>query len=310
MKPLKSTLTASLLALASGAIAATPPSDHKMQVGSNDNVFPESITSTHDGTIFTSSVGEGRVFRAVPGAHQATAWTEEQQQGPHSILGVFADEKSGTLWACYSDMAWTKGKSGQPAILRALHLSSGRVKQSYPLPSGSFCNDIVTTGDGVALVTDTQGGRIFRVEPSGKLTTWFTDARLKGVDGIAMKAPDTLYVTNVKQNELFRLSIAADGQPGKLVKLSPSEKIAGPDGLRRSDDGRFFLAENKAGRVDEVDFDGNAAKITVIRSGLQGPTSMTATNGELYMTEAKINQYGKGRNVGPFYVYTEALPAH
>ena len=310
MKPLKFTLTASLLALAPGLVAAALPSEQKIQVGGNGDVFPESITSTHDGTIFTSSVGEGRVFRAAPGAHKATAWTEEQHQGPHSILGVYADEKSGTLWACYSDMAWTEGKTGKAAILRALDLASGSVKHSYPLPSGSFCNDIVTTGDGVALVTDTQGGRIFRVEPNGTPTTWFTDARLKGVDGIAMDTPDTLYVTNVKQNELFRLAIAPDGHPGKLVKLSPSEKLAAPDGLRRSADGKFFLAENKAGRVDEVQFDGDVAKITVIRSGLQGPTSMTATNGQLYITEAKINQYGKGRNIGPFYVYEEAFPSH
>ena len=79
------------------------------------------------------SVGEGRVFRAAPGVDTFTAWTEEQQQGPRSILGVLADETSGTLWACYSDMALTKGKSGQPAILRALDLSSGRRKVLFQL---------------------------------------------------------------------------------------------------------------------------------------------------------------------------------
>ncbi len=307
MKPLKSTLAASLLTLVSAALAATPSSVQKIQVGGNGNVFPESITSTRDGTVFTSSVGEGRVYRASPGADKATAWTAKQP-GPHSVLGVYADEKSGTLWACYSDMAWTQGKQGQPAILRALDLSSGRVERSYPLPSGTFCNDIVTTDDGVAFVTDTHGGRIFRVEPGNQATTWLTDARLKGVDGIALKAPDTLYLTNVQKNELFRLAIAQDGRPGELVKLSLSEKVEAPDGLRRSSDGKFFLAENKAGRVDEVKFEGDTAKISVIRSGFQGPTSMTVTDGHLYVTEAKINQYGKGRNVGPFYVYEEPLP--
>jgi len=307
MKRLKSTLTASLLTLASGVMAATPSSVQKIQVGQGD-VFPESITSTRDGTVFTSSVGEGRIFRAAPGADKATAWTAKQP-GPQSVLGVYADEKTGTLWACYSDMALTKGNAGQPAILRALDLSSGRVERSYPLPSGSFCNDIVTTGDGVAFVTDTHGGRIFRIEPGGQPTTWLTDGRLKGVDGITLAGPGTLYLTNVQQNELFRLAIAPDGRPGELVKLSLSEKVEAPDGLRRSSDGKFFLAENKAGRVDEVKFDGDSARITVIRRGLQGPTSTTVTNGHLYVTEAKINQYGKGRNVGPFYVYEEPLPA-
>ena len=308
MKHLNPALTASLLALVSGVVAAAPLSGHKIQVGGKGDVFPESITSTRDGTVFTSSVGEGVVYRASPGDEKATAWTKKQP-GPQNLLGVYADEKSDTLWACYSDMAWMQGKSGQPAILRALDLSSGRVKRADPLPSGSFCNDIVTTGDGIVYLTDTQGGRIFRVEPGSKPTTWFTDARLKGVDGIAMGAPDKLYVTNVNQNELFRLPIEPDGRPGDLVRLTVSEKVEGPDGLRRSVDGKFFLAENKAGRVDQVKFNGNNANITVIRTGLEGPTSMTVTNGHLYITEAKIHQYGKRRNVAPFYVYEEALPA-
>ena len=307
MTNLKFALTASLLTLVSSVVAAAPSSVQKIQVGGNGNVFPESITSTRDGTLFTSSVGEGRIFRAAPGADKATAWTEKQP-GPHSVLGVYADEKSGTLWACYSDMALTKGNTGQPAILRALDLSTGRVERSYPLPAGSFCNDIVTTADGAAFATDTHGGRIFRVEPGGQPTAWLTDDRLKGVDGITMAGPGTLYLTNVQKNELFRLAIAPDGHPGELVKLSLSEKVEAPDGLRSSD-GKFFLAENKAGRVDEVKFDGDSAKITVLRTGLRGPTSTTVTNGHLYVTEAKINQYGKGRNLAPFYVYEEALPA-
>ena len=112
MTNLKSALTASLLTLVSSVVAAAPSSVQKIQVGGNGNVFPESITSTRDGTLFTSSVGEGRIFRAAPGADKATAWTEKQP-GPHSVLGVYADEKSGTLWACYSDMALTKGNTGQ-----------------------------------------------------------------------------------------------------------------------------------------------------------------------------------------------------
>ena len=41
MKPLKSTLAASLLTLVSAALAATPSSVQKIQVGGNGNVFPK-----------------------------------------------------------------------------------------------------------------------------------------------------------------------------------------------------------------------------------------------------------------------------
>src|SRR5215475_3604236 len=131
--PTRILLTAvlALLATTGTAAAATgTAAQHesgRIQVGGTGPVFPESITSTADGSVFASSIGEGRVYKAAPHAKDAKPWSEKQSEGPQSVLGVLADERSGTLWACYSDMALAKGNSGKPAILRALDLSSGKV---------------------------------------------------------------------------------------------------------------------------------------------------------------------------------------
>src|SRR5262249_15642740 len=111
---------ASSIALLSTGVAAAQGTANRIQVGGNDPVFPEGIPSTSGGPVFTSSVGGGRVFKAAPHAKEAVAWSAKEADGPQSVIGVFADEGSGTLWACYSDMALAKGNSGKPAILRAL----------------------------------------------------------------------------------------------------------------------------------------------------------------------------------------------
>lgn len=53
---------------------------------------------------------------------------------------------------------------------------------------------------------------------------------------------------------------------------------------------------------------GDKVDVKAVKRGYAGPTSMTATGGTLYIVEAKINQYGKGKIRGPFYVYPTRLP--
>jgi len=40
------------------------------------------------------------IFKAAPGAAMASAWIKPGTNGLTGIFGVFADEKSSTLWAC------------------------------------------------------------------------------------------------------------------------------------------------------------------------------------------------------------------
>ncbi|HSN34098.1 MAG TPA: hypothetical protein VLU41_15520 [Ideonella sp.] len=65
---------------------------------------------------------------------------------------------------------------------------------------------------------------------------------------------------------------------------------------------------NKSGKVDELTVRGDKVDVKAVKGGYAGPTSMTATGGTLYIVEAKISQYGKGKIRGPFYVYPTRLP--
>ena len=59
--------------------------------------FPESVTSTHDGTIFMGSFVHGTVYRALPGATKAAPWIEARPTDLKRVVGVFAHEPSNTL---------------------------------------------------------------------------------------------------------------------------------------------------------------------------------------------------------------------
>src|SRR5258707_10483950 len=74
--------------------------------------FPESITSTSDGTLFIGRLGEGGIVRANPRTGEAALFVAPGPSGSRSITGVFADDASGTLWACSNDLSALGGASG------------------------------------------------------------------------------------------------------------------------------------------------------------------------------------------------------
>jgi glucose/arabinose dehydrogenase len=85
-----------------------------------ERIFPESITSSADGRVFIGSIGARRVFVVKPGTTTAEPWTEVGSEAPVGVLGVFADDKSNTLWACYAAI----GPNGAPSAAAAYDRSA------------------------------------------------------------------------------------------------------------------------------------------------------------------------------------------
>lgn len=73
--------------LASAAYAETPAS-------LPDKSFPESVTSTKDGTLYAGSFNNGGVMKVAPGG-KAEQFVKPGANGSRSTLGVLADGKRG-----------------------------------------------------------------------------------------------------------------------------------------------------------------------------------------------------------------------
>lgn len=299
-------VTISTLALTVAAVGAQDLA--KLQIGDNQRVFPESITSTTDGTIYAGSMLTGLIFKGKMGDAAAIAWTQPATEGPTGVAGVYADEKTGLLWACYVDLAAFAGGESQPSILRTYNIADGSLAGTYPLPEKSFCNDIATAEDGTAYIADTSGARIMRLKPGAtELDSWYADASLGGVDGLDFDDSGVLYANNVMTGTLFRVGIGADGAPTGTTNIATSAPLAGPDGMRFGDDGRLYVAENGAGRVSALTIDGDKAEVTVLKDGFDMPTAVALLGHEVLVGEARFSQM-QSENPGQFYVY--AVPLH
>jgi hypothetical protein len=273
-------------------------------------VFPESLTSTADGSVIVGSSEHGTVYRAAAGAATATPWIAAGPNKLGRVLGVFADEKSGTVWVCTNDT----DPKGTTAELRAFDLKTAAPKGSYPFQGGGLCNDVEVARDGTTYVTDTRGGRILALRPEATaLTVWAADPKWVGIDGIAMLTSGAILFNNVRENQLVRVDMKGDGTAGAATQLELSQPINGPDGMRAMQDGRVILAENRAGKIDIVVVDGDKAQIETIKDGFKfTPTAVTVTGDTAWVLEAKFAYRNdpalKDKDPDPFSATALALP--
>jgi Fe-S cluster assembly iron-binding protein IscA len=275
-------------------------------------VFPESLTSTADGTIIIGSMGHGTIYRAVAGGTNAVPWIAAEPNGLGRVLGVFVGAGGDTLWVCTND----KDPKGQSAELKAFDLKTAALKGSFPFEGGGLCNDIAIGSDGTVFVTDTRGGRILVRKPgAAALTTWAADAKWVGIDGISILRDGVVLFNNVRQNQLVRVGVKPDGTAGLATMLELSQPIDGPDGMRTMADGRVILAENRSGKIDIVTVDGDKAKIETIKDGFKfTPTAVTVVGDTAWALEAKFAYLNdpalKDKDPGPFGPTAVALGKH
>jgi sugar lactone lactonase YvrE len=300
---------AALILLAASAYAATSITEITLP---GTRVFPESITSTPDGTLIVGSLGHGNVLRIAPGSTTAEEWIKPGAGGLNQVLGVYADDKGKTLWVCSNNLQ----NKGEATSAMAFDLKTGAVKGTYPLPGdGVLCNDIAVSSNGTTYVTDTRQGSVLMLKPGGKnLEIAAKDPLLAGADGLAFGGKTILYVNSVTAGKLLRLDLGPDGKSKSVVELKLSRPLDRPDGMRAIGKNRLLLAEN-SGKMDIVTFEGDglqSAVIKTIKEGLIMTPGVTATRGMAWIVEGKLPYQNdpayKDKDPGEFKMYALPLP--
>jgi len=305
-------MLAAILALSAASATQGAPSLPDITV-QGSGIYPESLTSSADGSVFVGSLG-GIIYRAAPGSRTAEPWIRHSSDnGLLSVFGLLADDRTRTLWVCTAPAALPGGiPNGATAVLR-FDLKTGALKDTHPLPQPhGVCDDIALARDGTAFIIDIVSGEIYRLDAhSSTLQLYAKDAALKGVDGIAFGDDGTLYIDNITHNQLTRVERDAQGHFVGLTQLTTSQALAGPDGLRHIAGNRFLLAEGRAGRIDEVTITGDQATIRVLASGLNSPTSVTRIGDTVYAPEGKVQYLMdpklRGQSPDPFIVRAISL---
>jgi len=284
--------------------------------------FPESITSTSDGVLFVGRVGDGGIVRVKPRTAESTVFVQPGASGSRSILGVFADEASRTLWACSNDLSALGGSAAGSdtwSALKSFDLHTGDAKHSFSLPgSHAYCNDITVDAKGSVYVTDSANPTILKLSPGATMFEVFAqDSAFSapqsggaGLDGIAFGSDGNLYVTTYTAGELFCVEVK-DGRARRVTKLTGDRHLQFPDALRALGNNRFLLIEG-SGRLDRVVIRGDAFAVTAIHDGFVTPTSVAQIDTTAWVSEGQLAFFfdPSKRNLSPslpFRIYAVPL---
>lgn len=283
--------------------------------------FPESITSTSDGALFVGRIGDGGIVRGNPRTAESTVFVQPGSSGSRSILGVFAEEASSTLWACSNDLSALGGPAtgnDTGSVLKSFDLNTGDPKRSFSLPGPhAFCNDITVDGKGSVYVTDSANPTILKLSPGAATFEVFAqDSAFSppqggaGLDGIAFGSDGNLYLTLYTAGALLRVEVK-DGKAGRVTKLSGNRHLQFPDALRALPNNSFLLIEGSGG-LDRVVVRGDAFSVTTIHDGFVTPTSVARIGTTAWVSEGQLTFFfdPSKKNLSPslpFRIYAVPL---
>jgi sugar lactone lactonase YvrE len=284
-------LPAALGTLPRAALAALP--DAIMIPG--EKIFPESLTSTSDGSVIIGSIGQKTIYRAKPGDATAQVWVPAGTAGLNSVLGVFADNKTNTLYACSNVLGPPTATPTVNATLHTFDLKTGATKAHYVFPTGKgVCNDIAVDAAGNVYATDTNNMEIVRLKKGGAaLEVWAGNGAFgpKGgvLDGISVLGQRVLANT-LATSKLFSVPIESDGKAGTVVEVKLDREISRPDGMRSFGKSDVLIIEGgNGGRLSRITLSGDTGKVTTLKEGYpDGPVAVTVVGTTAYVLEGQL----------------------
>ena len=267
--------------------------------------FPEGVTVDKNGTFYVGSMYEGSIYKAAAGAKEAEPFIEAGANGLVSVLGLYADDASGTLWACSSDAGNGKLAGAAPVALKAFDLKTGEAKGSYEFPGSGFCNDITVDAAGNVYASDSWSPRLLRLPVGGSaLEEWVNDPVL-GVEQWSLNGLDVdqgqnmMYLVNIATGQLFRIPINDDGTAGAITEIKTSQPLQRPDGLKVVGPNTLATAESVPGGMSILTLNGDEATVKVINTGLDGVATFALYQGSAWLVENQGDHFWAPDSAGP-----------
>jgi len=141
-------------------------------------------------------------------------------------------------------------------------------------------------------VSDSFGGRIWKIAPGGTTTVWKQDARLTtagfppfGANGVAFdRSEANLYVANTGDDRVLRIPVNPDGSAGAVSVFATG--IDGADGIAFDVRGNLYVCANQADEIAVISPAGS--RIATYRgtgaAALHFPASLVFKGRDLFVT--------------------------
>lgn len=230
-----------------------------------DDFYPEGIAAADDGTLYVGSINTGAIVRVPAAGVAAEAFVAAGAVAERGVVGMVVDDAREVLWFCDT----SPNAAGGALVGVALDDGTESVRHDLPNPEpagdadagvdagdagdasdaggasarAAFCNDVRLTPQNDLLVTDSFGGRIFRIPAADVMTAnsaevWLAapqiapaDATAFGVNGLDFVGGSLIVASGA---DLFVINPASPATNIRALSLTldgAAATLCGPDGL-------------------------------------------------------------------------------
>lgn len=158
-------------------------------------------------------------------------------------------------------------------------------------------NALAADHHGNLYVSDSSGGRIWKIGPDGTKTVWKSDPLLAttgfppfGANGVAFdRTGSNLYVANTGNDNVVRIEMNADGTAGAASVFATG--IDGADGIQLDVRGNLYVCANQADEIAVISPSGT--RIATYKgtgtAALHFPASLVFKGRDLYVTNLSFD---------------------
>lgn len=165
-----------------------------------------------------------------------------------------------------------KGKLWISDIDRVLKIDqkTGTIEKIYTVSKAKFLNDVAIDNQGVVFVSDTLTSKIHKIK-NNKVSTFISGKQLESPNGLLVYNGKLLVApwgltTDWNTKVLGRL-YSIDMQTKEITYISKSP-LGNLDGLELSKMGKFLVSDWVAGKIFEIDTEGNTRTLFTGKKGL------------------------------------------
>jgi len=280
--------------------------------------FPEGVAVDRNGNFYMGSMDLGLIYKGTPDNPTAAPFIAAGSNGLVSVLGMYADDPTNTLWVCSSDAGNGSLKGTSPVAIKAFDLTTGAAKASFAWPApavpiagttvNGFCNDLTVDADGNVYATDSWYPRIIRLKKGATaLDEWINNPvlgagqwHLNGID--VDQSSSNVFVfdqgSDAQSGKLFRIPILGTGAAGTPTQITTPAPLAHPDGLKIIAPNLIAMGE-AAGAMSLIRVTNNTATVETVKSGLRGVATLALSQASAWVVEGQGDHFWDPTNAGP-----------
>jgi len=210
-------------------------------------------------------------------------------------VGQLIFTSDGTLVAVAGNLATGKGSVVKVNVVTG---SVTTFASGFQLPNG-----IVVDEHGNFFVTDLTAGSVSKITPNGAVSTFASGGLLAPAPipsaGLTLGSNDlvfnqeqtALFVTNVGQDMVVKITIGTDGKAGAITKFA---SIPGPDGIAFDQQRLLYVTSPFTNSVYTITSNGSTRKLSIetTQEPLNNPSNLAFQGHQLYITNLAIGGTG------------------